>query len=110
MIVAIYLLKEERESSDRGHCFWSVIVVCGLWWGSSWWWWWSSSQDPKLRILGRGFESHRGGLESGVTARGGKVPGQALVPQLNYPPRREDRIKSIYFGCVCVCVWRQSVK
>ena len=36
-------------------------------------------------IPGRGFESHRGGLESGVTARGGQVPGQTLTPQLTYP-------------------------
>ena len=91
------------------YCFWSVVVA------------WSRSAVFAVAprggggraarvmgpwILGRGFESHCGGLESGVTARGGKVPGQALVPQLNYPPRREDRIKThrvhLFLG-VCVC-------
>ena len=84
-----------------------TAVFCG---GSSWWWWWwSSSQGHGLVDFGSWVRVPPWWVGVDVTARGGKVPGQALFPQLNYPPRLEDRVKTrrgpfILGVCVCASV------
>ena len=78
-IVAIAL--GVRRWSDPRHCFGlsSAVVLCGLGGALR-----GGGGGRAARIVGswtsgRGFESHRAGLESSVIARGGKVPGHALV-------------------------------
>ena len=67
--------------------------------------------DRAARVVGpwtsgHGFETHRGGLESGVTARGGEVSDKALVPSSPFPPELRDRIKTPrgpFRVCACPC-------
>ena len=69
--------------SLRGDCFLSAVLVCSLWWGSSWWWW-SSSQDHGLVDFGSWVRVPPWWVGARSDARGGKVPGQALFPQLTF--------------------------